>query len=489
MRFFSILVLALVAVLAAATLLSEGVMPEGTAVATRVDGTAFLFPGGGAAGRPLMVNEGVAKDDRVEVPGNARVELRLPDGGCLRLSENTRLTVQKLKFERHSGTLHLQAFLHIGRAWVKIRRSAVPDSWAEVVTDAARAGGRDASFGVDSENASATITVYEGAVRVMSAAAAAGQTGPPAEVVRQAGLQALQQAAVPAKEGVRPRPFDLKAGINDWIRWNLQRDARDGLASITIAPASPTVARGASVQLSAVAHYPGNSEKDISLFATWSTSAANIATVGPFGKAAGAQYGTAAIAAAIEDMSGSAPLTVSRSIVSLSAAPAARSIANGAVQQFKATARFSDGSVKDITTSVVWSSSDPAIAVIDATGRAVGGNVPGTAVITAAAGDRKARVRLTVRRELVSLTILPENATIYPGDMQRFGAVGNYSDKTTRDLTEDADWDSSDINVAVVEQVQPGRVQGHAAGTATISATYMGVTGSATVTVEPLTTN
>ncbi len=483
------LVLALVIVMLTVNIVSEGVMPEGAAVATRVEGTAIIFTREAPAGRPIRNNDSIAKNDRVEVQGNSRLELRLPDGGYLRLSENAHLTVRMLQFEKRTGTLYLQAILDNGRLWAKINKRATPESFVEVITRSGLVAGKETVFGLDAEvDAGTTISVYEGADLAVSAAGkapqAVGQTSALAEVPP-VSVQAFQQVSVSAREGVsQPRDLDLKAAINDWVRWNLQRDAREGLASITVAPASSTVTRGASLQFVAVAHYPDNTEKDITPFATWSSSDVNVAKIDPFGIAAGTKIGAANIAAAIEDMNGSTVLNVSRDILSIKVTPASRSIVNGAVQQFTAIGTFSDKTVKDITSSAVWRSSNTDVAFVDAAGRAVAGNVAGTAVISASLGTKRGSAMLKVRRELVSITIMPESAMIIPGDTQRFGAIGSYSDKTTQDLTEIVEWETSDIRIAVMDQVQPGRVLGQKAGSAAITATFKNKSGSATITVE-----
>lgn len=468
---------------------SEGVMPDGTAVATQVQGTAVIFTREAPAGRPITNNDSIGRSDRVEVEGNSRLELRLPDGSWVRLSENTRLTVRMLQFEKRTGIMSLQAFLHTGKVWAKIHKPATAGSSVEIITSAGLATGSEAVFGVDAkENASAAIDVYEGGVLIVSAAKetppADGRTNELAEVPP-VSVRALQQASFPAQEGAaQPRDFTLKSAMNDWIRWNLQRDAREGLASITISPVSSTLTKGASLQFAAVAHYPDNVEKDVSPFATWSSSDVNVAKIDPFGVVAGAEIGAASIAASIEEVNGSTALNVSREIVSIKVTPGSGSIANGAARQFTALGTFSDRTVKDITSSVVWRSSNADIAFVDAAGRAVAGNVAGTAVISASLGAKRGSAKLQVRRELVSITIMPESATIIPGDTQRFGAVGSYSDKTTQNLTDKADWDTSDIRIAVVDQAQPGRVHGQKAGTAVVTATFKNKSGSGTITVE-----
>lgn len=483
------LVLALVIVMLIVNIVSEGVKPDGVAVATQVEGTVRIFTSESPAGRLIRNNDSIAKNDRVEVQGNSRLELRLPDGGCLRLSENARLTMRMLQFEKRTGTLYLQAILDNGKLWAKIKKRATPDSWVDVITSTGLVAAKDAVYGVNAqEDASTTINVYEGVVLAVSAARKApqtvGQTSAPAEV-QPVSVQTLQQVSVSAQEGVlQPRDFDPKAMINDWIRWNLQRDAREGLVSITVAPASSTITRGRSLQFAAVAHYPDKTEKDITWFATWSSSDVNVAKIDPSGMAAGTELGAATISAAIEDMNGSTVLNVSRDILSIKVTPTSRSIVNGAVQQFTAMGTFSDKTVKDITSSAVWRSSNTNVAFVDATGRAVAGNVAGTAVISASLGTKRGSAKLKVRRELISITIMPESAMIMAHETQRFGAIGSYSDKTTQDLTETVEWETSDASIAEIDQAQAGRVIGkNKAGSATIRASFNGKSGSGTITI------
>jgi hypothetical protein len=486
------LVLTLVMVLLIVNVVSEGVMPDGAAVATQVEGTVHIVTGESPAGRLLRNNDTIARNDRVQVQGNSRLELRLPDGGYLRLSENASLAMRMLQFEKRTGTLYLQAYLDNGTLWAKIKKPAAPGSTVEVITRSGRVAAKDAVYGLQAEkDAGTAISVYEGVVLAVTAAREAPQrivaTSEPAEV-QPVTVQSSQQVSIPAPDGLlQPRDFDPKAAINDWIRWNLQRDAREGLVSITVSPASSTITRGSSLHLAGLAHYPDNTEKDITWFATWSSSDVNVAKIEPSGIAAGTALGAATISAAIDDMSGSTVLNVSRDLLSIAVTPASRSIVNGSVQQFTAMGTFSDRTVKDITSSVVWRSSNTDVAFVDAAGRAVAGNVAGTAVISASLQTRHGSARLKVRRELVSITIMPESAVVMTGETQRFGAVGSYSDKTTQDLTDTVDWETSDPGIAEVDQAQAGRVIGkNKTGSATIRASYNKKSGSATITIYTL---
>ncbi len=145
------LVLALVIVMLIVNVASEVVVPDGVAVATQVEGTVRVFTDETPAGRLIRKNDSIAKNDRVEVQENSRLELRLPDGGSLRLSENSRLTMRMLQFEHRTGILYLQAFLHNGKLWAKIKKRATPDSYVEVITSTGLVAAKETVYRVDAE--------------------------------------------------------------------------------------------------------------------------------------------------------------------------------------------------------------------------------------------------------------------------------------------------------------------------------------------------
>jgi uncharacterized protein YjdB len=79
----------------------------------------------------------------------------------------------------------------------------------------------------------------------------------------------------------------------------------------------------------------------------------------------------------------------------VSVSPATGTVTVGATQQFSATGADTEGGSSDLTGSATWSSSDPTIATIDASGLARGVS-PGTATITATSGGFSATAALTV---------------------------------------------------------------------------------------------
>ena len=110
---------------------------------------------------------------------------------------------------------------------------------------------------------------------------------------------------------------------------------------------------------------------------------------------------------------------------SVAISPTSETIGIKTTQQFTASAQYSDGSVKDATSLVTWSSSNAAVATI-----AVGGVATalafGTTMITAtAAGAPSATATLSVNR-LQSVTVTPSNQNVPNGKTQQFTATGAY---------------------------------------------------------------
>lgn len=88
---------------------------------------------------------------------------------------------------------------------------------------------------------------------------------------------------------------------------------------------------------------------------------------------------------------------------------------------------------------------------------------------------------------LVSLEVIPTNPAITHGIKQQFIAKGTYSDNSTQDLTLSATWISSNPSVATISTA--GLAPSDGPGSTTITATSGSITGSTTLTVNPLALN
>lgn len=84
--------------------------------------------------------------------------------------------------------------------------------------------------------------------------------------------------------------------------------------------------------------------------------------------------------------------------------------------------------------------------------------------------------------QLLSITVTPANPSLAVGSSQPFTATGTYSDNSTLNLTDSVTWSSSNPTFATINN--SGLATGVAAGSATISATSGGITGSTALTVH-----
>ncbi len=174
-------------------------------------------------------------------------------------------------------------------------------------------------------------------------------------------------------------------------------------------------------------------------------------------------------------------------LVSVAVTPATASVAIGATQQFVATASYSDGSSRDVSTSSAWTSATPAVATVNATNGLATGVSAGTSAISAAFAGKSASATLTVLpATLRSIVLLPANPSVNIGASQRFTVMGTFSDNTTRDVTAASTFTSATAGVGTINATT-GVALGVSAGTSLITATSGTQTASTTLTVNPVT--
>ena len=262
------------------------------------------------------------------------------------------------------------------------------------------------------------------------------------------------------------------------------------LTSITVTPTNTTIPLYTSKQYKAVGHYSNGMVADITNLVAWTSSNMAVATVGAStGLATGWAVGSTTITASYGSVSGSTGLTVANpTLMSLTITPMNPSKPVGYHTQFIATGHYDNGTSADITTLVVWSSSNTAIATIGAsTGLAVGVG-QGTATITASASsgvDNTASLTVTAAT-LNSITITPSTASLPQGLTQQYTAVGHYSDGSSFLITDLVTWTSSSPTIASINST--GLATALREGSTSITATYgIRTSNTATLAVTPAT--
>jgi len=264
------------------------------------------------------------------------------------------------------------------------------------------------------------------------------------------------------------------------------------LNSITVSPSGPTIDVGTQQQFTATGNFSDGTTQDVSNLSVWTSSATNVATVTTnSGLATGKNQGTTTITATFGGRSDSVVLNVTlANLVSIKIKPENPTIAKQTTLQFTVTGTFSDGSTRNLTNQVTsWTSSSTAVATIVKSGLA-SALTAGTTTITANVGGVSNSTTLTVSAAtLNSIAVAPTGVSLQPAAKFAFTAVGTFSDGTTQTLTSQAAWASDNTAVATVSNSSgsKGVATGVAAGTAHLSATALGVTGSVSLTVTAAT--
>jgi hypothetical protein len=129
---------------------------------------------------------------------------------------------------------------------------------------------------------------------------------------------------------------------------------------------------------------------------------------------------------------------------SIAITPGSATIAQATTQAFIATGSYSDGSTKDLTATAQWSCLLPNLATVSSSSPTQGlatGISAGTVVISASLGNVSNSAQLTVTGATVSsLAITPASATIGFENQQQYKAIATFSDTSTQDVTNLANW-------------------------------------------------
>jgi uncharacterized protein YjdB len=212
----------------------------------------------------------------------------------------------------------------------------------------------------------------------------------------------------------------------------------------------------------------------------WTTSNASVATVDGSGVVTGVGPGSAVITATSEGKSATSTFSIAQGAVkSVVVAPAPVAMVAGQTTQLAASARDANGGV--VTgKSVVWSSSNTAVATVTPQGvvTAVGA---GSTTITATIDGVSGTSAVTVSNVAVAkVDVTPQGPSVNTGSSAQLSATvtdANGTVVSNRVVT----WATSNSAIATVSAT--GVVTGVLPGTATITATSEGKSGSTTVTV------
>ena len=158
---------------------------------------------------------------------------------------------------------------------------------------------------------------------------------------------------------------------------------------------------------------------------------------------------------------------------------AARLLSVGETAQLSAEVRDQNGRAMPGAT-VTWTSSDPSVVTVDASGLVTAAG-DGTATVTAASGSASGSATVTVEQSTERVTVTPDSAALLVGDTVRLSATA-FDALGSEVAGASFAWSSGDTLVAEVDA--SGLVRGLGPGRATVSASSGTASGTALVSVE-----
>lgn len=219
---------------------------DSAAVVTRLDGNASVFAKGAKKGTSLKKNDKIMKGQEVKVGEMSRIELKYPDGTVMRFAERSVIKMDDISYDSKTQNKKVRVDLGGGKLWANVKKLVTADSKVEVKTVNAVAGVRGTVYRVNvDEDNSAMVKVYDGAVNV---------TGVPKEGAKPSGeftapvpvagpqevpppyhevsmeewtviVKSMQQITI-SPQGVasKPQDFTPQQDMDDWVKWNQERD-------------------------------------------------------------------------------------------------------------------------------------------------------------------------------------------------------------------------------------------------------------------------
>ena len=254
----------------------------------------------------------------------------------------------------------------------------------------------------------------------------------------------------------------------------------DSIATVVVTPPTSTVSIGAQVPLQAsVQDATGKAVTGVPVL--WTVQDSKIASVSSSGVVTGVAVGTTQVAANANGKSGIAAITVQKTpVVTVTVRPSRIDAVPGVKTPLTGIAYdAAQNALSDRT--IIWTTSNSGVATVDANGM-VTAVAPGSATITGTVEGKSDISTVSVTQAPVAtVAIVPNPLSMSVTQSTQLTAVArdaNGAVLTGRPVT----WTSSDNAIATVSP--EGMLKAIAEGTATITATSEGKSGTAAVTVS-----
>jgi len=216
---------------------------------TLIEGKAELIKKGMIKAQPLTLGDYIAHGDKITTKKGSRIELKLPDNSLIRFDEFTTFEIVCVEFDKKTKQRDINVSMVLGKTWANVSKIFGQRGRFAVSTKTSVAGVRGTIYRVNVEkDNSVLVKVYWGEVGVSSAPGKEAAEGPaptmkPTKVLGPhpvAGphpvsmeewtyiVKSMQQIIIrPDGTPTKPMPFLAIEDINDWVRWNHERDKKN----------------------------------------------------------------------------------------------------------------------------------------------------------------------------------------------------------------------------------------------------------------------
>jgi uncharacterized protein YjdB len=251
------------------------------------------------------------------------------------------------------------------------------------------------------------------------------------------------------------------------------------LVSLSLSPVNASIPLGQSQRYTAQGTYTDASVQDLSSVVTWLSNNEGFALISNTGSLTGlaesVASGTVTLTAVVGDIQQDTSLTITNAVLSsIEIQPANQAVAKGTNAQISARGYYTDGSKIDLTSEVIWSSSNnSSVNMLSANNGTVQSLDAGSALISATLEGLTGVGNITVTAAtLQSISISPTQVTLPSGMSQRLIATGTYSDSSILNISQQVSWQSDDILKATVSNnnAESGLLRAIGMGQLTVSA-------------------
>ena len=331
---------------------------------------------------------------------------------------------------------------------------------------------------------SSSVQLFRGSTQVAGSVSLLQGTGSAAAFTPDAALSPNTDYRLVVTQAVRDREGDaLAAGVT--VPFTTGQSSTGAPASIMLSP-DTVYLTGATYQMTAtVRDAAGNQLIDQQV--TWSSSDPSGLAVSASGLLTARTNGHYLVSATVNGLVAVTEVIVTEPPASVEVVPMFATVAALDTIMLSATVRNAAGQVLVEYPPMTWVSTAPAVATVAPSSYGSGwatvtGVSPGSATITATTGAARGTVSITVTptRPVASVTITPSAASlVVQGTVQLTSTLLDAQGKVIEGRT--ITWASNNPAAATVEP--SGLVTGVGVGSALVSATSEGVSGTAAITV------